>query len=45
MLTQNTVDHSDRRLLIKDTKQNLSLGMFIIKQTDKIPPPKCPPLN
>ena len=36
MLTQNTVDHSDRCQLIKDKKRNFynqSLGMFIIKQT------------
>ena len=47
MLSQNTVDYTYRRLLIKDTKQNFrkySLGMFINKQTDnKIPPPKSPP--
>ena len=48
MLTQNTVDYSDRCLLIKDKKQNFrkkSLGMFIInKQTgNKLPPPKSPP--
>ena len=47
MLTQNTIDYSDRCLLIKDTKQNFrkqSLGMFIIRQTGiKTPPPKSPP--